>query len=112
MSSFTARRRSATRSPTSAIRRRFISSPWPIPSRSSTAVKNLAALAAPQDAAPKPRDFLGHKIYSIAQRGKAQPDGSTAAPAYLYLSDQQAAIWPSAKARPCWRNTSAAPTAS
>jgi hypothetical protein len=56
------------------------------PEQVVNSVKNLAALAAPQDAAPAPRDFLGHKIYNIAQRGKAQPDGSTAAPAYLYLS--------------------------
>ena len=56
------------------------------PEQVINAVKNVASLAAPQDAAPAPRDLLGHKIYSIAQRGKAQPDGSTAAPSYLYLS--------------------------
>jgi hypothetical protein len=56
------------------------------PEQVVNAVKNLASLAAPQDAAPKPRDLLGHKIYSIAQRGKPQADGSTAAPSYIYLS--------------------------
>jgi len=56
------------------------------PEQVVNAVKNLASLAAPQDAAPKPRDLLGHKIYSIAQRGKSQPDGSSAAPSYIYLS--------------------------
>ena len=56
------------------------------PEQVINSVKNVASLAAPQDAAPAPRDFLGHKIYSIAQRGKPQPDGSTAAPSYIYLS--------------------------
>ncbi len=56
------------------------------PEQVINAVKNLASLAAPQDTAPAPRDFVGHKIYSIAQRGQVHPDGSTAAPSYLYLA--------------------------
>jgi hypothetical protein len=56
------------------------------PEQVVNSIKNIASIAAPQDAAPAPRDLLGHKIYSIAQRGKANPDGSTAAPSYLYVS--------------------------
>ena len=56
------------------------------PEQVINSVKNIASLAAPQDGAPTPRDFLGHKIYSIAQRGTPQPGGAAAAPNYLYLS--------------------------
>jgi hypothetical protein len=48
------------------------------------AVKTLSGMSAPQDGAPAPRDFLGHKIYSIAQRAKTS--AGAAAPSYLYLS--------------------------
>jgi hypothetical protein len=48
-------------------------------------IKTLTTLGAPQDGAPAPRDFLGHKIYTIAQRTKAAP-GTPAPPSYLYLS--------------------------
>jgi len=49
-------------------------------------VKTLMGLSSPQDGAAAPRDFLGHKIYSFAQRGKTQPDGTTAPASYLYLA--------------------------
>jgi hypothetical protein len=56
------------------------------PDQVINAVKNLVGLSAPQDSAPAPRDFLGHKIYSLAQRSQSQPDGTPAAPSYVYLS--------------------------
>ena len=33
------------------------------------AIKTVAAMAAPQDASREPREFLGHKIYTLALRG-------------------------------------------
>lgn len=50
------------------------------------ALKTVAGMSAPQDGAPAPRDFQGHKIYSIAQRAKPAPGGAAADPSYLYLS--------------------------
>jgi hypothetical protein len=50
------------------------------------AVKSLAGMGAPQDSAPAPRDFQGHKVYSIALRQGMAPDGSKSAPSYLYVS--------------------------
>lgn len=50
------------------------------------AIKTVAGMSAPQDGAPAPRDFLGHKIYSIAQRTRATRGGPAPAPSYLYLS--------------------------
>ncbi|HTL72101.1 MAG TPA: hypothetical protein VL863_02265 [bacterium] len=50
------------------------------------AIKTLFSMSAPQDGAPAPRDFLGHKIYSIAQRAKATRGGVAPEPSYLYLS--------------------------
>lgn len=50
------------------------------------AIKTLSGMSAPQDSAATPREFLGHKIYSIAQRARSLPGGATAAPSYLYLS--------------------------
>ena len=38
------------------------------PDQTIEAVKTLAAMASPQTAAPEPREFLGHKIYTIALR--------------------------------------------
>jgi hypothetical protein len=56
------------------------------PGQVVNSIQNLAALMAPQDGAPAPRDFLGHKIYSIVLRGKTLPGGGAPAPGYLYLS--------------------------
>lgn len=56
------------------------------PEQVINSVKNIVALTAPQDGAPAPRDFLGHKIYSLAQRGAVQPGGAIAPATYLYLS--------------------------
>lgn len=51
------------------------------------ALKTVAGMSAPQDGAPAPRDFQGHKIYSIAQRTAPTASGAApAAPGYLYLS--------------------------
>jgi hypothetical protein len=50
------------------------------------AVKNLAAMAAPQDSAPAVRELLGHKIYTLALRGQRLPGGTAAKPNYLYVS--------------------------
>ncbi|HZI33564.1 MAG TPA: hypothetical protein VFF11_14585, partial [Candidatus Binatia bacterium] len=49
-------------------------------------IKTLTSLSAPQAGAPAPREFLGHKIYTIAQRSRRTPGGDTAPPNYLYLS--------------------------
>ena len=49
-------------------------------------VRNLAAVMAPQESAPAPRDFLGHKIYSLTQRQKQLPNGTATPPAYLYAA--------------------------
>jgi hypothetical protein len=49
------------------------------------AVKTLASMSAPQDSSTGPREFMGHKIYTLALRGQRQADGTTA-PASLYLS--------------------------
>jgi len=49
-------------------------------------IRNLVAVTSPQDGAPAPRDFLGHKLYSLAQRQKQLPDGTTAPPTYLYAA--------------------------
>jgi len=49
------------------------------------AIKTIAGMSAPQDGAPAPRDFLGHKIYSIAQRS-APRGGKASDPSYIYLS--------------------------
>jgi hypothetical protein len=43
-------------------------------------------MVAPQEAAPPPRDFLGHKIYSIALRPERAADGTAVTPAPLLLS--------------------------
>ena len=53
-----------------------------------SAIKTLGSLAAPQDAAAAtPREFLGHKIYSLTLRGKGQkPLLITTSSSYLALS--------------------------
>ncbi len=56
------------------------------PDQVINSVKTIASLTAPQDGAPAPRDFQGHKIYSLAQRSAALPGGKAAAPSYLFLS--------------------------
>jgi hypothetical protein len=56
------------------------------PDQVINAVKNLGAIGAPQDGAPEPREFLGHKIYSLALRGQRQSGGAAATPAYLYMT--------------------------
>lgn len=51
-------------------------------------IKTIASLSAPQADAPAPRDYRGHKIYTIARRAPSSADGSAASPtpSYLYLS--------------------------
>ena len=49
-------------------------------------IKTLMSLTAPQAGAPAPRDYRGHKIYSIAQRTRRIPGADPAPSSYLYLS--------------------------
>jgi hypothetical protein len=56
------------------------------PEQVINAVKNLAAMSSPQDAAPAVRELLGHKIYTVALRGQRAPGAAAATPGYLYLS--------------------------
>jgi hypothetical protein len=56
------------------------------PDQVINALKTLGAMGSPQDGAPEPRDFLGHKIYSLALRAQRLPSGAAATPAYLYMS--------------------------
>ena len=55
------------------------------PDQVVSSIKNLASLGAPQDSATAPRDFMGHKIYTIALRPQPTASG-TPTPSYLYLS--------------------------
>ena len=55
------------------------------PVQALVAFKTTAALYAPQEEAPAPRDFLGHTIYTLALRAQTTPDGATVANA-LYCS--------------------------
>jgi hypothetical protein len=50
-----------------------------------SAIKVLAGMGAPQNGATPPREFMGHKIHTLALRGQRQPDGTTQ-PANLYLA--------------------------
>ncbi len=56
------------------------------PEQVINSVKNIASLMSPQDASAAPRDFLGHKIYTITLRAKPAADGSAGVPESLYLS--------------------------
>jgi hypothetical protein len=56
------------------------------PDQVINSVKNIFSLAAPQDGAAAPRDFLGHKIYSIALRSAPMADGTAQPPGALYMS--------------------------
>jgi len=56
------------------------------PDQVINSIRNIASLAAPQDSATGPRDFLGHKIITIALRSKPGPNGVAPTPDYLYLS--------------------------
>jgi hypothetical protein len=50
-------------------------------------IRTVLSLGAPQDGAPAPRDFRGHKIYTVAQRKARSVSGADATPpAYLYLT--------------------------
>jgi len=55
------------------------------PTETLLAFKTTAALYAPQEGAPAPRDFLGHTIYTLALRAQTTAAGATAANA-LYCS--------------------------
>jgi len=55
------------------------------PTQALLAFKTTAALYAPQEGAPAPRDFLGHTIYTLALRAQTTAAGATAANA-LYCS--------------------------
>ena len=57
------------------------------PDQAIDGIKTITSLGAPQDNAPAPRVFRGHKIYTIAQRSARVP-GSKApsTPNYLYLT--------------------------
>ena len=50
------------------------------------AVKTLAGMGAPQDSANGTRDFLGHKIYTIALRATRVPGATEPQPNSLYLT--------------------------
>jgi hypothetical protein len=56
------------------------------PDQVINSIKNIASLSSPQDAAAAPRDFLGHKIYTIALRPKRVPGTTGTQPDFLYLS--------------------------
>jgi hypothetical protein len=56
------------------------------PDQVVNSIKNIAALATPQDSATAPRDFLGHKIITIALRPKPVAGGGTPQPNYLFVS--------------------------
>jgi hypothetical protein len=56
------------------------------PDQVINSIKNIASLSSPQDAAAAPRDFLGHKIYTIALRPKRLPSATDSQPDFLYLS--------------------------
>ena len=56
------------------------------PDQVINSIKNLAALASPQDSSTAPRDFLGHKIYTIAMRPQPAVGGAAPTPNYLYVS--------------------------
>jgi hypothetical protein len=51
-----------------------------------SAIKTVAGLGAPQDSANSTREFLGHKIYTIALRSTQTPGATSSAPNSLYLS--------------------------
>ncbi len=55
------------------------------PDQFINSIKNIAAITAPQDGA-EPRDFRGHKIYTIALRSQMVPGGGASQPASLNLS--------------------------
>jgi hypothetical protein len=50
------------------------------------AINVIASMVAPQQNAPEPRDFLGHKIYSIVARAQHDPNGNVATGTPLLLS--------------------------
>jgi len=56
------------------------------PDQVINSVKNIASLMSPQDASAAPRDFLGHKIYTIALRPKPVANGGTPVAESLYMS--------------------------
>lgn len=56
------------------------------PDQVINSIKNIASLVSPQDSAPAPRDFLGHKIYTIALRAKPVAGGGAPLSDYLYIS--------------------------
>jgi hypothetical protein len=56
------------------------------PDQVISSIKNIASLAAPQDAATAPRDFLGHKIYTVKLPPKRVPGETEPQPDFLYLS--------------------------
>ena len=51
-----------------------------------SAIKTIAAMAAPQDAAKEPREFLGHKIFAIALRSAPARSGGTPPVRSLYFT--------------------------
>jgi len=57
----------------------------PNPEQVIQSIQVLASIAAPQSSA-QPRDFMGHKIFSITQRPTRRADGTTVTPAPLLMS--------------------------
>ncbi len=57
----------------------------PNPEQVIQSIKMIGSMIAPQDSTP-PRDFQGHKIYSVSQRAQRTADGHAIAPAPLLLS--------------------------
>ena len=57
----------------------------PNPDQVIQSIQVLASIAAPQSSV-QPRDFMGHKIFSIAQRPARRPDGTAVTPPPLLMS--------------------------
>jgi hypothetical protein len=56
------------------------------PDQVVTSIKAVAAITSPQDVAPAPRDFRGHKIYTLVAAARQTPDGKTVPGANTYVS--------------------------
>ncbi len=110
-SSSTRSRPWATLSPTLPIRPRLYLLAVANPDQAVDAIKTIAGMSAPQDSANGTRDFLGHKIYTIALRATPRARRRPQPSQFALPHRPPAVIWPSAKTPAFWKNTSAAPTA-
>lgn len=62
------------------------------PDQAINGIKTITTLGTPQDGVPAPRDFLGHKIFTIAQRSRSVPGQTAPAPSYLYLTSSSSYV--------------------